>query len=178
MPRQSGLYLRISQDRVGAGLGVERQQEDCRELARRLELDVAEVYVDNDVSAYSGKRRPAYEQLLHDILDGTIDAVIAWHTDRLHRSPPTELERYIEVCDKRSVPTYTVRAGGALDLSSAAGRMQARISGAVARHESEQKGERVRRAKQQAQLAGKFLGGRRPSVSNPTAWPFERPRPP
>jgi hypothetical protein len=40
--------------------------------------------------------------------------------------------------------------------------MTARITGAVARHESEQKGERVRRQKQQAAADGRWLGGRRP----------------
>jgi hypothetical protein len=71
------------------------------------------------------------------------------------------LERFIAVCDKRNVPTQTVRAGH-LDLSTANGRMNARITGAVARHESEQKGERVRRQKQQAQAQGRWTGGRRP----------------
>ncbi|MDN5920533.1 MAG: recombinase family protein [Pseudonocardia sp.] len=160
MSRQAAICCRISQDRVGAGLGVERQEADCRALAERLGWDVVDVYRDNDVSAYSGKARPGYVQLLRDVEGGQCDAVIAWHTDRLHRSP-VELETFIATCDPRAVPTHTVRAG-VLDLSTASGRMTARITGAVARHESEQKGERVRRAKQQAQADGKWLGGRRP----------------
>jgi site-specific DNA recombinase len=160
MTRQTGIYCRISRDRVGAGLGVERQERDCRELADRLGWAVVETYCDNDLSAYSGKRRPDYERLLSDIEAGHLTAVIAWHADRLHRSP-VELERYIAVCDGRNVPTQTVRAGH-LDLSTANGRMNARITGAVARHESEQKGERVRRQKQQAQAQGRWIGGRRP----------------
>jgi site-specific DNA recombinase len=46
-----GIYCRISRDRVGAGLGVERQEEDCRDLANRLRWDVVDVYTDNDLSA-------------------------------------------------------------------------------------------------------------------------------
>lgn len=160
MEREVGLYARISQDRIGAGLGVARQLDDDRALAAQLGWRVVETYVDNDTSAYSGKPRPAYERMLRDIEAGHIDAVISWHADRLHRSP-TELERYISACDPRNVPTATVRAGE-LDLSTASGRMTARITGAVARHESEQKAERVSRAKQQAQADGKWLGGRRP----------------
>lgn len=158
--KRAGVYCRISKDRVGAGLGVERQREDCQRFADKHGFDVVELYSDNDVSAYSGKRRPAYEKMLNDIQAGKIDVVITWHADRLHRAP-VELERYITVCDPRNVPTHVYQAGE-LDLSTASGRMTARITGAVARHESEHKSERVKRQKQQAMAKGLWLGGRRP----------------
>lgn len=47
---------------------------------------IAEVYADNDVSAYSGKPRPAWQQLISDVQAGAIDAVVGWHVDRLTRS--------------------------------------------------------------------------------------------
>lgn len=54
------------------------------------------VHTDNDLSAHSGKRRPGYEKLLAQIRDGETDAVLAWHTDRLHRSPiPEEAEAIV-----------------------------------------------------------------------------------
>jgi DNA invertase Pin-like site-specific DNA recombinase len=106
--------------------------------------------------------------MLTDVQAGRVDVVTAWHADRLHRSP-VELERYISICDPLGVPTHTVRAGE-LDLATASGRMTARITGAVARHESEQKGERVRRQKQQAQADGKWLGGRRPFGFGPDGY--------
>lgn len=82
--------------------------------------------------------------------------VVAWHTDRLHRSP-RELEGWIEACEARGVATVTVRAGE-LDLASASGRMIARMLGAAARHESEQKSERMRRARAQAASSGRPNG--------------------
>ncbi|MER6331827.1 recombinase family protein [Streptomyces sp. NPDC001034] len=154
------IYCRISQDRTGAGLGIDRQREDCEALAEGRGWNVVEVYVDNDVSAYSGKKRPGYEQMLADLDQGTATIVVAWHTDRLHRSP-TELERYISLSERRGVSTHTVQAGE-LDLSTPTGRMTARILGAVARQESEHKGERVARARQQKALAGEWMGGIRP----------------
>jgi len=103
------------------------------------------VFADNALSAYSGRRRPRYRAILAAIRAGRIDAVPAWHTDRLHRSP-VELEEYIAVCTEgRDVPTHTVQAEP-LDLSSPSGRMVARQLGAVARYESEHRSERVRRA--------------------------------
>jgi DNA invertase Pin-like site-specific DNA recombinase len=45
-------------------LGVQRQVADCRKLASERGWVVAEEYVDNDVSAYSGKARSAYRRML------------------------------------------------------------------------------------------------------------------
>jgi len=157
---RAAIYCRISKDKVGAGLGADRQQADCRALADRLGWTVAEVFTDNDISAYSGKPRPAYRAMLDAIRAGRVDAVLAWHNDRLHRSP-VELEDYISVCEPRSVPTYCVKAG-VLDLTTASGRMTARISGAVARHESEHASERICGQKAKATAAGEWTGGGRP----------------
>jgi len=88
---RAAIYCRISQDRAGAGLGVTRQQDDCRALCERRGWEVIEVYADNDVSAYSGKVRPAWQRLIGDVQAGNIDAVVGWHVDRLTRSP-RELE--------------------------------------------------------------------------------------
>lgn len=159
--RSAAIYCRISNDKTGAGLGVERQEQDCRELAARLGWSVAEVFADNDLSAYSGKPRPRYRAMLDAIRAGRIGAVLAWHTDRLHRSP-IELEEYIAACnDGRDVPTHTVQAGP-LDLSTPSGRMVARQLGAVARYESEHRSERVRRAFLQNAQQGRRAGGPRP----------------
>jgi site-specific DNA recombinase len=160
-PRRAAIYCRISHDKTGAGLGVERQEQDCRELAARLGWSVTEVFCDNDLSAYSGKRRPRYRAMLEAIRAGRVDAVLAWHTDRLHRSP-IELEEYISVCNEgREVPTHCVKAG-TLDLSTPSGRMLARTLGTLARYESEHRGERVAAAALQRAQAGERSGGPRP----------------
>jgi site-specific DNA recombinase len=157
--RSAAIYCRISKDRVGAGLGVDRQRADCEELATRLGWTVAAVYTDNDISAYSGKLRPGYQALLADLASGRVTAVLAWHTDRLHRRP-VELEHYIAVCETHGVPTHCVKAGP-LDLATPSGRLVARQLGSVARYEVEHMIERQRSAKLQAAQAGKYRGGRR-----------------
>jgi site-specific DNA recombinase len=160
MGRKAAIYVRISEDKTGAGLGIERQEDDCRALAGRLGWDVVEVYSDNDTSAYSGKPRPGYRHLLADLRTGVADAVLCWHTDRLHRSP-VELEEYIEVCQPREIPTQTVKAGP-LDLATPSGRLMARQLGAYARFESEHHSDRAKRARLQAATDGRWLGGLRP----------------
>lgn len=151
------VYARISDDRAGAGLGVARQEADCRALADRRGWTVADVYVDNDLSAYRADVRPGYMRLLADLADGQVDGVVAWHPDRLHRSP-AELEQFIAVIEASGAAVATVQAGD-LDLSTASGRMTARIVGAVARHESEHKAERQKRKHAELARAGKVGGG-------------------
>lgn len=154
---RTALYMRISQDRAGAGLGVQRQEEDCRALVERLGGAVAEVLVDNDLSAYSGKPRPNYQRLMELIEAGAVDAVVVWHTDRLHRSP-AELESYISATEKHGIATHSVQAGQ-IDLATASGRVHARMLGTFARYESEIKAERVRRSTLQKSRKGEWLGG-------------------
>lgn len=160
IPTRAIIYCRISRDREGAGLGVERQREDCEALAKQLGVEVIAVYKDNDLSAYSGKPRPGYRKLLDDLRAGRADTVLAWHTDRLHRSP-AELEEYIDVCEPRGVQTRTVKAGH-LDLTTATGRMIARQLGVQARYEVERMIERQRRKRDEMARDGRPFGGRRP----------------
>ncbi len=150
----------MSKDRAGAGLGVDRQRQDCANLADRLGWSVIGHHSDNDLSAYSGKPRPGYRALLDDLEHGRADAVVVWHTDRLHRRP-VELEHYIDVCDPRGVITQTVKAGP-LDLATPSGRMVARMLGSAGRYEVEHMIERQQAAKLQAATSGRWKGGRRP----------------
>ncbi|WHM36946.1 recombinase family protein [Streptomyces sp. BPTC-684] len=156
MTRRAGIYVRISQDRGGAGLGVARQEEDCRALCARKGWDVVAVYPDNDVSAYSGAPRPKWQELLGDINGGVVDAVVCWHVDRLTRSP-RELEDVIDLADRCGLELATVT--GEIDLATPTGRMIARMLGAAARHEAEHKSERQKRQRRQAAEAGKVAGG-------------------
>lgn len=160
-PRRAGLYARISQDRDGTMLGVERQREDCERLIAARGWELAGVYVDNDASAYSGRPRPEYQRLMRDLEAGAIDAVVAWHPDRLHRSP-RELEDFVSLVEARGAAVETATAG-IVDLATPTGRMVARIVGATARFESEHKAERIRRkVLEQAARGEHNRGGSRP----------------
>jgi len=150
------IYCRISRDDAGDGLGVERQEQDCRALAARRGWTVVGTFVDNDVSAFSGRTRPDYERLLQAVKAGGADLVLAWAPERLHRSP-RELEDFIELIERTATAVETVKAG-AWDVSTSHGRLVARMLGAVARAESERTGERVSRAHQQAKDRGMWRG--------------------
>src|SRR5690606_14718538 len=156
---RAAIYARISRD-DGSALGVSRQAEDCRALIERHGWTAGPEFVDNDVSAYSGRRRPQYDALLEAVAAGEVEAIVAWHPDRLHRSP-RPLEVSIDLSESTGCKVATVQAGE-LHLSAASGRMTARVVGAVARHESEQQAERMRRQKRQAAEMGLPGTGYRP----------------
>jgi site-specific DNA recombinase len=154
-PKAAAIYCRISQDGEGSGLGVKRQEEDCRKLAKHNGWPVAQVYVDNDLSAFSGKRRPSYEAMLDDLRNGRLDALIAYNTDRLTRQP-RELEDVIDLAEQAQFKMATCQ--GDIDLATEDGRFMARITGAYNRKESEAKSRRIRRKHEELARDGKHPG--------------------
>ncbi|MGO4342895.1 recombinase family protein [Pedococcus sp. 2YAF34] len=60
MQRAAAIYARVSQDRTGEALGVRRRLQDCRAETERRGWPVVAEFVDDDVSAHSGKVRPQY----------------------------------------------------------------------------------------------------------------------
>lgn len=156
-PVRAGIYARISSDREGDGLGVTRQLEDCQRLAEARGWTVVERYVDQDVSAYTGGVRPEYRRLWADVEGRALDAVAIYRADRLHRQP-RELEAFIDLCQTVGL-TNVASVSGDLDLTTNEGQLVARITGAVAKNESDVKSQRIRRQKEQAAEQGKISGG-------------------
>jgi DNA invertase Pin-like site-specific DNA recombinase len=154
---RAGIYARISSDREGDGLAVSRQLEDCERLAELRGWQVADSYVDDDVSAYSDKRRPEYARMLDDLRTGTINGVLVYHLDRLHRQPK-ELEAFFDICKEAGVDDLAT-VTGRIDLADPDGQFQARILGAVAKKESDDKSRRIRRKHEELAMKGKVSGG-------------------
>lgn len=151
------IYARISRDPGHDELGVMRQTKACRELCHVQGYDVAEVIVDDDQSAYRGKRRPGYVKACEMLRAREASVLVAWHPDRLTRHP-RELEDLIDLLESVGATVHTVQAGE-VDLTSASGRMVARVVGAMARHESEHKSARLRAKSAETAAAGRPSGG-------------------
>jgi site-specific DNA recombinase len=154
------IYARQSLEKQGDSAAIERQVADCRQLAESRSWEVvAEPLIDNDLSASSGKARPAYQRLLKMMRAGSVDAVVVWHVDRLTRRL-VDLEEIIGICDATGIRLATVT--GDIDLGTDTGRMLARILASVARGEVERKGIRQRRANEQRASAGHMPWTNRP----------------
>lgn len=148
-----GIYCRISLDKRGDELGVQRQLEEARSIAKHRGWEVIAEYTDNSKSAFSKNvRRPKYEKMVSDAKNGLIDGIIVWDLDRLTRQP-RQIEDWCDMGEQRGFMLVTV--DGSHDLSTETGRMFARIKASVARQESEHKAKRQRFSNDQRAKMGK-----------------------
>ncbi|MBB3041380.1 recombinase family protein [Nocardioides soli] len=156
------IYTRISRDEEGNRVGVERQEADCRDLAKRLGLDVAHVYTDNDIgaSSLSKKARPAYAAMLAAVRAGEVSTVLSYSNSRLTRRPAEWID-LITLANKGKLQIRTV-VSGTYDLGTADGRAVAITVAAWDGAEAERIGERLEAAHRHLALRGEpFTGGRR-----------------
>ena len=86
-----------------------------------------------------------------------IDAVVVYDLDRLYRQP-RELEEFFDVCEAAGV-TELASVTGDIDLASSDGRLMARMKGAVAAKESDDKSRRIKRKALELAEDGKIGGG-------------------
>ena len=156
---RAAVYLRISLDRYGDGLAVDRQREDCLRIIEQRGWDLVEIYEDTMSASVSTKARPGYEQMIRDWSAGRFGAIVCWDLDRLTRQP-RQLEDWIDRAEQRGLRLVT--ANGEADLGTDAGRMFARIKAAVSRQEVDRKSARQVRAAQQRAQRGMGWGPRRP----------------
>lgn len=151
------IYTRISDDREGEAKGVKRQEDDCRKLAERNGLEVYELYSDNDIGA-SGKtdkrkKRVDYPRLLADARAGKFEYIIAYSFSRLTRRP-REFEDLVDLSEQHGIKFKTC-VSGEPDLSTADGRMTARLVANIDAAEADRISERVRRKKLESARKGK-----------------------
>ena len=164
-------YLRISDDREGLERGVDRQRADITARAKRDRVKIVRWYVDNDrgASRYSRRPRKDYLQMLADVKAGVAGGFIySYSNSRLTRRP-RELEDLLDLYDETGILIRTIVSGDD-DLSTADGRMVARLKVTVDAAEAERISERVRRDARARAESGRPHGG----GSRPYGWPDRR----
>jgi DNA invertase Pin-like site-specific DNA recombinase len=155
------IYCRLSKNDGTKTVNLETQEKLSRDLCTARGLTVARVIVDDDRSAYNRKViRHGFEELVAALKNAEVDAIVAYHVNRLYRRI-SDLDRLAEIIEVTGSEVHTV-AAGTVDLSTAIGRQVARIMGAISQGESELIGERVRMKHDQLAADGKAPGGRAP----------------
>ena len=156
-----GAYLRLSYDRHGESLSIDRQLEDCDTLCLRRGENILDKYVDYQKSAYDKRtRRDGFERLLVDLTEGRLTGLVAYDLDRLVRQPK-DLERLIDVYDARPSLVFLLWSGE-LDLTTGDGRAMARVLVTMANKSSMDTARRVMRQKLQRAQLGLSNGPHRP----------------
>jgi DNA invertase Pin-like site-specific DNA recombinase len=143
------IYARQSKDSED---GIDRQLEKCIKLLadRGWEL-VHAPFCDNDVSATKRKKRPQYDMAMAMVKAKKADILVVAHMDRLYRRA-AELETIIPIVEATGV--LVVSTDGAYDLSTANGRMVARMLCAASQGEVETKARRNKDANVQSAASG------------------------
>ena len=153
---RAAIYARISSDRDGEALGVERQLTRLSGAICQREGWTATEYVDQQpLRLQAGCGPPEYDRLLSDIRAGVVDVLVVWDIDRLTRRP-LQLEQFAETCEAAGMTEDIHTVSGPVAL------LFARIKGAVAAEEARKTAERVARKKIELAQAGKYHGGSRP----------------
>ncbi|BBZ45456.1 recombinase family protein [Mycobacterium parmense] len=141
MAERAVLYARISVDKTGEQIGVNRQLNEMRAMAYARGYEVVAEIVENDITASKGLRRPGYEQVWELVRSERVDHVIVWQSSRLMRSRRDRAE-VINTFGQHNVDVIAVK-GPSLDLRSAYGRGLADMMTAFDSMEGEVKAERV-----------------------------------
>lgn len=155
-----GIYLRISFDDEGEGLGVARQEKDTRAVIARRGWDVAGLYIDNNKSAFrKSVVRKDFERLVKDLASGAIDGFATYDIDRIARQP-RDMERLIDIYEDSGRPFTSVTND--FDLSTGDGIFFARLMVNVANKSSKDTSRRTKRKNQERWENGLPHGSRRP----------------
>jgi len=160
--KKAAIYLRISKDPRKDGLAIDRQREDCLEVAEKLGYEVYKIYIDESISATDkSKVRPEYDSMVADRDAGKFDAVICWNLDRFVRRP-MQLEQWLDFLDDSKGKFQVYTKDSTFDLNTIDGRAMARVAVLLANAEVERKSERQKRAQQQRAEQGRPPKGTRP----------------
>jgi len=153
-PKQrAALYFRQSLD---VQEGIDRQRFRCRSLAQARGWEVTGEYIDNDTSASKSRgQTTAWARLVADAKANKFDVVIAVDLDRLLRT----IRDLVTLTDTGA---KVLTVDGEIDLTTADGEFRATMLAGIARFEARRKGERQKRATEQAASLGRRTGGRRP----------------
>lgn len=159
---RAAIYARISHDKTGEGLGVERQIARCRQRAVADGYEVAgEPLRDDSLSAWKANvERSGYNEVLRLLRTGAVDRVYVYSTDRLIRRTRDLLD-VLDACTAGGAAVVALTGEG-VDPASPNGKLIATVLGAVAEQESDLKAARIRAAYEQRAASGRpKTGGRR-----------------
>jgi DNA invertase Pin-like site-specific DNA recombinase len=151
---RAAIYVRVST----ADQHVENQLGELREYVQRRGWLVAGEYQDAGISGAKDSR-PALDRLMRDARRRRIDVITVWALDRWGRSL-RHLVSSLDELQQLGVGFVSLRDG--LDLSTAAGRLQATVLAGLAAFERDRLRERTLAGLERARKAGKRLG--RPRV--------------
>ncbi|WP_143560381.1 recombinase family protein [Sporosarcina sp. P17b] len=151
------LYIRVStQEQAREGYSIGAQEERLRAYAKAKGYTVVKVYIDPGLTG-SNLERPALQEMIRQIDQGSVDLVLVYKLDRLSRSQKDTLFLIEEVFLKNHVDFVSMNES--FDTSTPFGRAMIGILSVFAQLEREQIRERSMMGKEARAKEGKWHGG-------------------
>ncbi|HYB46433.1 MAG TPA: recombinase family protein, partial [Streptosporangiaceae bacterium] len=157
MSEPAGIWVRVStggQDEANQVPDVERHcAEHGYTITRRYEL--------NDKSASKGEQQEKQDEVIEDIRDGTIRALVCWHSDRVERRGPEALFGFIRKIKDAGGRVESTKEPllGTEDLS---GEVVTALNAVFAHQYSVHLGEQVRASHERIRANGGLVAGGTP----------------
>ena len=138
----AGLYIRVStEDQAREGFSLPEQEKRLRVMCEYKGYEIYKVYKDAGISAKTGNKRPAFEELLQDIKDKKCNTIVVLKLDRLTRSV-YDWENIIKFLEENNA--YLDCANDDINTTNANGKMISRILMSVSQQEIERTSERTK----------------------------------
>ena len=135
------IYIRVSTlDQAREGFSLPEQKEKLIEFCKSKGYEIHAIYADEGISAKDDKR-PAYQQMINDIKNGTVNVIVALKLDRLTRSV-YDVEKLMKLLEKYGCD-LDCKDDDSNTLTST-GRMCIRLTTAFSQNEIERCSERTK----------------------------------
>lgn len=146
------IYARLSRLTNEHQGGLERQEADCLDYARRHGFEVIAVLKEAQ-SAYSEKERPQLRAAMQLLASGEAQHLICWKYDRLSRGGISGLAKILDDLQDANASLHLVTEG--IDATTSAGRIILSVLSEIARSEAENASLRYKRMHQERAAQGK-----------------------
>ena len=138
----AGLYIRVStEDQAREGFSLPEQEKRLRAMCEFKGYEVYKVYEDAGISAKTGNKRPAFDELLQDIKDKKCNTIVVLKLDRLTRSV-ADWEKILTFLEENEA--FLDCANDDINTTNANGKMISRILTSVSQQEIERTSERTK----------------------------------
>ena len=138
----AGIYIRVStEDQAREGFSLPEQEKRLRAMCEYKGYEIYKVYKDAGISAKTGNKRPAFEELKEDIKNKKCNTIVVLKLDRLTRSV-YDWENIIKFLEENNA--YLDCANDDINTTNANGKMISRILMSVSQQEIERTSERTK----------------------------------
>ena len=138
----AGIYIRVStEDQAREGFSLPEQEKRLRAMCEYKGYEIYKIYKDAGISAKTGNKRPAFEELKEDIKNKKCNTIVVLKLDRLTRSV-YDWENIMKFLDENNA--YLDCANDDINTTNANGRMVARLLTTVSQNEIERTSERTK----------------------------------